>query len=148
MKKQVWLPLSVVALTIFILGALVAASLFLIIPLTTPHPAIVDNVEYHLDDSQDYSQDELMSAASVIMDDFKRFDECELLVIRYDEEFSDRERSLLLAPEQSIVFTIDFYASSNASDGLNRDSNYTDFKYYLRQDEDSNEWIVLGYGYA
>lgn len=144
MKRRSWLPLIIGTLATAVLVSIIVLIAFLAIP----QPAIVNNVEYILGDSREYSHEDLMAATSVIIEDFKRFDECELLTIRYDEDFSDLEHSLSMAPEHSIVFTIDFYANPNAGDGLNKDYTYTDFKYYLERVESNGVWRVITSGYA
>jgi len=102
-----------------------------------------DNVDIDYGVSEKYKEEEIEAAARLVLEDFKRFNNCELIKLKYSEE-----DSLDLATQDSdeiIVFVADFITGESPAAGLMSNYEYS-WKWILEREDLKNEWEITDYG--
>lgn len=106
-----------------------------------------------LGSSRLFTQEELEGAVSCIKREFRGFNGCTMLNLRYDEEETkkagpqwakDAERKGRVA-----IFLSDFETGSSGGDGsMEPNSKYPDWQWIVIKDKTTGEWQVLTSGYC
>ena len=108
-------------------------------------------VRQEIGDSASFSAEEIHGAMETAQEHFrKEFDDCTLLTITYDEEYSDR-----LAPgwaenygaEEAIVLYSSFWVGANAEACFNPNSTYSKWQWILTRNR-GEDWVLQTWGYG
>ena len=116
-----------------------------------PNGGDVRIVRQEIGDSECFTAEEIHGAMQIAQDHFrKEFDDCTLLTITYDEEYSDRLASGWAenyGAEESIVLYSSFYVGANAEACFNPNSTYSKWQWILTRNQ-GEDWILQTWGYG
>ncbi len=111
-----------------------------------------DASDAHIDvgESTTRSLSDRKTAADVVLDEFRSFKDCTLLNLRYDEQLTQDELRIDLAPDADlfISFYSDFKTGDKHDGGFESNSVYKNWKWTVGRDAATGEWTVVSYGYA
>jgi hypothetical protein len=119
---------------------------------------ITKNVVIDYGYSNKFSEEEIKSAISAVLYEFKNFNGCDLKRLWYNEAISNEEiDNYMLYGHGSqnnlkqgnvIILLSDFYVNSTCGDGsLKPNSMYTDWKWVLIRTHNTNKWKIDDWGY-
>ena len=114
----------------------------------------VSDVTIDYGTSEIYSEEEMKSAISLILDEFSTWEGCELHSIRYGTDACDSEENVRWMNElkegQSYTHCIEFYSDFHSpvrdAGAWEQDEEYTDWEWWLARSDDG-EWELLSWGY-
>ena len=101
-----------------------------------------------------YSNEELSDAMLAVKCSFASFAGCELHAIRYAGDKQNNEETLTwlnsfkegTAYTQAAEFLIDFHTSADVENGMNPDTEYNDYQWWLARSGDG-DWEIVSTGY-
>ena len=121
-----------------------------VLPLSACGGEKVDDAELTVGTSGLYSEKEIRSAMSVVMDQFERgFESCKLLTLTYDEESSVKEAdhwAEQYEADEAIVLESSFYVIGNKNPSLNSNSTYRGWQWILTRNG-NGRWELQTCGY-
>ena len=117
-----------------------------------------DNVVVTIEESDQFTEEELNEAIKAVKKKFRGFDGCEMTELWYSEKDSIKtiegylnsgggsERGI--KKENVVVLFSNFNVdSSGANNGFNPNSTYTDWNWILVRNSITNNWRVVDWGY-
>lgn len=118
----------------------------------------VTNVQVSIEDSIKFSEEEINEAVIAVKEKFKDFQGSELTELWYSENKSNeltneymnygKGSSNGITEENVIVLLSNFEVNSRGGDGsFEPNSTYSDWKWILVRDNDSDNWRVDDWGY-
>lgn len=94
-----------------------------------------------------FTVDEIKAAEDCVLEKFKDFIGCDLQKLWYDEEVAIAEYGE--DNINAIVILSNFHVDSSGGDGsFNPDFDYTDWKWLITRKSETDEWVLVGWGYA
>lgn len=124
------------------------------------NPGKTSQAEVLIGASEKFSNKEIEQAVNAVKTRFKKFKECELIKLWYDEERSDdytreylqngRGTSNGAKEENVIVMLSDLKTGDhmNANTGFDDNGTYSDWIWILIRDDQDSAWVVDDYGYG
>lgn len=133
----------------------VLASMLLVILCGCTKHGDVSTVQVYLDPTERFSEDELTNAADVVKKRFADFEDCELQMLRYDEElqteFLEKERVntpyASVAQENILILTSTFSTGENVDASLTKGTTYENWVWILERADASSPWIEKDHGH-
>lgn len=118
---------------------------------------ISKNAKIETGSSEKFTDSEIRQAADAVKKAFKKFNDCELLSLVYDEEKSNAEIESYLKngkgvdngaeAENTIILFSEFYAGSKADGGFTPNMEYKNWMFILIRDNKNSPWRVDDWGY-
>ncbi len=117
-----------------------------------------DNVVVTIEESDQFTEEELNEAIKAVKKKFRGFDGCEMTELWYSEKDSIKTIEGYLRSgggsesgikkENVVVLFSNFNVdSSGANNGFNPNSTYTDWNWILVRNSITNNWRVVDWGY-
>ena len=116
--------------------------------------ADIKNVKIDYRESNLYSKQDMDSAISIILNEFKKWDGCTLYTISYTDDAGSKNNiaycnSLKESAnfDECIIFKSSFHTSKHGNDGFNPDEDYEGWSWYLAR-SNNGSWQLLTWGYG
>ena len=109
----------------------------------------VSKVSIDYGTSEGYTQEEIEQAANAVLQQFQNsFSDCRLEKLEFSGDEVSNQKAAQYKHDKGIVFYADFQTGNNSDLGLNRNDNYTGYRFFAINDGDGWTVDTAGFGYG